>query len=547
MAYWSIRIIMIRRPQLKDHDQEEHEQQDNDDDELLRHDHRSTAPPVQTTRIMNGGSSNEIETTGNQEAYSHQEQYLQYHQPLNNPDDYHDYYRRQQQQQLLLPHDLTATTPSTNFHNSSSTPTCSPIGSHSSRNVIIKNNNHDNIISNFTTSLSFQNSNTQTASTSNLMVSSPILLSNSASSNIAKTAVAAAGGVQGEFSHGTNTTTTKIVFAPPPPFPTSLEVTKSKFSNYATTKSVKSTLPPYHEIKHSGHALARFSAKSRFLTKKWRPIFWITQAQHKMLFFRSKDDFDEWAANPYLTTEERIKLVKLTVDFKNDAYKPGYKHLKGYRASPIQSKFVKINQKNKQQEHNKQIGTYSNNIQEGTLRKMASHFALECWTSSKHPSILVEIGGTDAGQVGALHIILVEMIQLSGHAYTPPTPHRSSGGGGGSSRNDISTNDSHTSTSRRINRNRSNSSVWEMHSGGSRSSGGIGYYSGSNLSYASSVQSNDDSGYDSSQASHSSSLGSRIMMRMRSRSPSTRARRLQEMQQEMLRQEQEEVEEEYRY
>mmetsp|Transcript_2575 Transcript_2575/g.4821 ORF Transcript_2575/g.4821 Transcript_2575/m.4821 type:complete len:414 (+) Transcript_2575:284-1525(+) len=331
----------------------------------------------------------------------------------------------------------------------------------------------------------------------------------------------------------TSTNSNKVVvFAPPPPFPTSLQVIKSKFSTSCQTNNnkIKSTLPPYHEIKHSGHALARFSAKSRYLTKKWRPTFWITRGQHKILFFRSKTDFDEWAANPYLTTQERNALVKFIVDFKNDAYKLRNKHLKGYRASPIESKFVKINHKQQQQQQQKQE-QYPQ-----AARKMTSHFSLECWTSSKTPSILVEIGGTDAGQVGALHIILVEMIKSSGHEYTPPITHHHSGDGG-----DGRNHSSHGSS--RVYRSRSNSSVWEMHSAGSRSSG-IGYYSASNLSYASSIQSGDDSDsqyqqqqnqYYSEWNSHQvsmkgddsmhrqSSLGSRIMMRMRSRSPSTRS------------------------
>jgi hypothetical protein len=363
-------------------------------------------------------------------------------------------------------------------------------------------------------------------------------------------------------TNNTNNTNTKVVFAPPPPFPTSLQVLKSKLSNYqTTTKNIKSTLPPYHEIKHSGHALARFSAKSRLLTKKWRPTFWITQAQHKLVFFRSKVDFDEWAANPYLTTQERNKLVKVIYDFKNDAYKPGYKNLKGYRASPIQSKFVKLNHRQQQQED------------QDAVRKMASHFSLECWTSSKGPSILVEIGGTDAGQVGALHIVLAEMIHLSGHEYTPPIAEHSHGGAGG--RNTAaaaaaaasSSLSSHHSNHSRIHGNRSHStSVWELHSAGSNSSA-VGYYSISNMSsYASSIYSTDDSTgpqqqheaeWNIHQGNHATqhysarhgtppkrlhSLGSRIMMRMRSRSPSTRAQRVQELQQEMLQQQKQQEE-----
>jgi len=385
------------------------------------------------------------------------------------------------------------------------------------------------------------------------------------------------------------------VFAPPPPFPTSLEVIKSKLCQQQTNQAgaVKSTLPPYHEIKHSGHALARFSVKSR-LTKKWRPTFWITQGRHKIHFFRSKADFDEWAANPYLTTPERNQLVKLTIDFINDVYKAGNSSLKGYRATPIQSKFVKIQQPHKHNRHPDKDNEW---------RKMASHFLLERWTSSKLPSVLVEIGGTDAGQVGALHIILVEMIKSSGHEYIVPTTtttttittttstmNRLRGGKSDTSH--------HTNYAGSISSVGSNASVWELRSVGSNSAIGRSF---SNLSCTSSIPSKDNDGggggggggpsalsytdYESEDdrrdddyqqqqqqqtgwnhytaaspqgnimqddgvrdmAQYSNytrqertfsppvslqKIGSRIMMRMRSRSPSTRARRFQELQEE---------------
>jgi hypothetical protein len=365
------------------------------------------------------------------------------------------------------------------------------------------------------------------------------------------------------------------VFAPPPPFPASLQVIKSKLYHQTNKAAVKSTLPPYHEIKHSGHALARFSVKSR-LTKKWRPTFWIAQGRHKLLFFRSEADFDEWAANPYLTSQERNQLVKLTIDFINDVYKAGNNNLRGYRASPIQSKFVKIQQRQRQQQRNTNHGD-----DDDDARKMASHFSLERWTSSKVPSVLVEIGGTDAGQVGALHIILVEMIQSSGKEYILPTTTKNSKSRQSGGRNDASSNQDVNSISS-SGHGHGNGSVWELRTVGSTHSSGIIGYSFSNLSCTSSIPSNHDDDDDdgpysdfecdrrdddelqewntqqeqrrggmheitprqqqqeqdvysprtSSSPPLLQNLGSRIMMRMRSRSPSTRARRFKELQQE---------------
>lgn len=80
-------------------------------------------------------------------------------------------------------------------------------------------------------------------------------------------------------------------FAPPPEFPKSLEVAKMQI--YNRNMKVLSTLPPYHDVKHSGELLARFSLKS-MLTKKWRSTFWIAYGKNQILFFRSKHDFDEW-------------------------------------------------------------------------------------------------------------------------------------------------------------------------------------------------------------------------------------------------------------
>ncbi len=175
-------------------------------------------------------------------------------------------------------------------------------------------------------------------------------------------------------------------FAPPPQFPKSLELIKAQYMNQVP-REVASTLPEFHEIKHSGEVVARFSVKS-MLIKKWRITFWITYGKNRMLFFRSKNDFDEWVSNPFLQKPDRDKLVKLSVDFKNDVFKPGMK-MKGYQATPVKVKGYN---------------------REGNL----CHFKLERWYSYG-PSVLAAFGGKNEYEVQALHRIMLEMIFKAGH------------------------------------------------------------------------------------------------------------------------------------
>ena len=123
-------------------------------------------------------------------------------------------------------------------------------------------------------------------------------------------------------------------FAPPPKFPENLSVVKMRFFSDEKNLTVKSTLPSFEQVNHSGECMARFSLRSMII-KKWRQSFWIAYGDNQILFFRSKIDFEEWVSNPYLTKTERDALVKLNVDFVNDLYKPS---VNGYNTTNIRAK-----------------------------------------------------------------------------------------------------------------------------------------------------------------------------------------------------------------
>ena len=93
-------------------------------------------------------------------------------------------------------------------------------------------------------------------------------------------------------------------------------------------------LPNYDKIQHSGDCLARLSLRT-MLIKRWRPTFWIAFGDHQILFFRTRNDFHEWATNPYITDEHRDDLVKVHIDFKNHVR---LENLLGYKVSQITAK-----------------------------------------------------------------------------------------------------------------------------------------------------------------------------------------------------------------
>mmetsp|Transcript_19738 Transcript_19738/g.29524 ORF Transcript_19738/g.29524 Transcript_19738/m.29524 type:complete len:715 (+) Transcript_19738:294-2438(+) len=178
-------------------------------------------------------------------------------------------------------------------------------------------------------------------------------------------------------------------FAPPPPYPENLNVIKSNFFGQSN-KEVKSTLPSFGLVTHSGQIMARFSIKSMII-KKWRQSFWITYGDNQLMFFRTKNDFEEWVSNPFLTKDERDGLVKLNVDFRNDLYKPS---VTGYSATIIRSK-----------DYSKQGLLY--------------HFKLEKWMDYG-PIITAAFAGKNQNDVYCLRSIICNMIERS------PQRHRNS-------------------------------------------------------------------------------------------------------------------------
>lgn len=99
-------------------------------------------------------------------------------------------------------------------------------------------------------------------------------------------------------------------------------------------RSLTFSMPSFDMVKHSGNAMARISLKSLVL-KKWKPIFWICYGDSRIVIFRSKSDFEEWATNPNLNTIQREALVKMDVDFKDITAKPG---VRGYRVASLHLK-----------------------------------------------------------------------------------------------------------------------------------------------------------------------------------------------------------------
>ena len=172
-------------------------------------------------------------------------------------------------------------------------------------------------------------------------------------------------------------------FAPPPSErPQSLEVAKSQYFHQHGAKEVRSTLPSFGSVTHAGNCMARFSLKS-MLIKKWRQTYWISYGYNQILFYRSKNDFDEWISNPYLSKEERDKLVKLKVDFSNDRHMP---NVQGYTISKLSQK------------------AYN---RDGYM----SHFKLEKWYTYG-PSVLAALGGRNEHEVQSLRVIMSAMMEL---------------------------------------------------------------------------------------------------------------------------------------
>lgn len=178
-------------------------------------------------------------------------------------------------------------------------------------------------------------------------------------------------------------------FAPKPPKPHGLEKSQS-LAQKAPYGS--SPLPNWDLVTHSGYILSRISFRT-ILIKKWKQVFWISYGTSKVLFFRSKADFEDWVSNPYLTMTEREFLVKLTVDFVQDSFKPG---VNGYQVTP------------------QKLKSYNN--------EMLYQFKLERWMDYG-PTIAAAFGSHNQIEVDNLRTILVDMLKRAPH----PTSNRVGG------------------------------------------------------------------------------------------------------------------------
>jgi len=120
-------------------------------------------------------------------------------------------------------------------------------------------------------------------------------------------------------------------FAPAPDIPTDM---LNGTHGSPRMGSSNFNMPSFDLVKHSGNAMARISLKS-LVMKKWKPIFWICYGDSRIVIFRSKSDFEEWATNPNLNIIQREALVKMDVDFKDITAKPG---VRGYRVASLHLK-----------------------------------------------------------------------------------------------------------------------------------------------------------------------------------------------------------------
>lgn len=113
-------------------------------------------------------------------------------------------------------------------------------------------------------------------------------------------------------------------------------------------------------------------------------MYWIAYGNSKILFFRSKVDFEEWVSNPYLKKVDRNALVKMSLDFVNDLHMP---HLYGYKVTTVRKK--------------------------GYNRKgMLFTFKVESWMDYG-PMIAAAFASKNSNDVYCLQRIMGEMIETS--------------------------------------------------------------------------------------------------------------------------------------
>lgn len=123
-------------------------------------------------------------------------------------------------------------------------------------------------------------------------------------------------------------------FAPPPPLPSHEGIIKYDFMTDGTPFCASASLPKYERIMHSGSILARISIKS-LVTKTWKEVFWIIYGSTRLIFFRTKRDYEEWAFNPVLNADERNLLIKLKIDLEKDLSING---IRGYNSTNCRPK-----------------------------------------------------------------------------------------------------------------------------------------------------------------------------------------------------------------
>lgn len=171
-------------------------------------------------------------------------------------------------------------------------------------------------------------------------------------------------------------------FAPPPhPLNPRDKDLLGRFQFMAEKEADFSSLPNPNKVTHSGSLMSRISLKS-LLTKVWKPTFWITYGHNILIFFRSKKTFEEWLYNPYLSKDERAKLIKLGIDFKRDRNLP---NLRGYQATKVRTKYYK-------------------------RAGMIHQFKLDRWMTYG-PAVAGAFGSSDEKETYELHSIVLEILK----------------------------------------------------------------------------------------------------------------------------------------
>jgi len=206
-------------------------------------------------------------------------------------------------------------------------------------------------------------------------------------------------------SHGRSKILDDVNIAPPPEIPMAKDYTQSLFHVEETDGHehghehghghghVADNIPPpsFDQIRHSGYCLARISFRT-LLMKKWKQVFWICYGEHceTLLFFKTKEKFEDWIMNPHLNSTQREKMVKLRIDFNNSADER--LGIKGYQVSALKRK------------------RYSSG---GLLHQ----FKLDKWRDNG-PSIAAAFGSESQKESEELHMIMREMVRISPRSST---------------------------------------------------------------------------------------------------------------------------------